>query len=347
MSNTLVNLIDTLFAETDGNKFATLKDKLIRSYAGKDRQAVIEALVRYAREGRLMHWRAFLMTDIIQLVAPAENSWRSFFEWAVTEPALAYRATDGLLKTAGREAYPALVALAANENLPTEKRAKAVKSLAMYSRQPFDRELPSDPGYWKPEQLRLDELIAWQEQGYPDGAGYAPPQVHPSLLHPGNDFEKLMAKLDKQLEKKRRKNKDHANPSDWLVMADEKDISYIRDRWALPEVYATFLQYYSPLKVTLVGPDFVEGLFLYGAHELAERQGGYAYNTVTGENLADWPSHLLVIGDDGADPYCLDLSAVKDGDAPVYTAEHGQGKWAFELYAESFTALITKLVNGK
>ncbi|NML40194.1 SMI1/KNR4 family protein [Chitinophaga sp. G-6-1-13] len=347
MSNTIVNLTDTLFAETDGNKFATLKDKLIRSYAGKDRQAVIEAFVRYAREGRLMHWRTFLMTDIVRLVAPAENTWRPFFEWAVTEPSLTYWGIDGLLKTAGREAYPTLITLAANEDLPTEQRAKAVKSLAMYSRQPFDRELPSDPGYWKPEQLRLAELVAWQEQGYPDGAGYAPPQVHPSLLHPGNDFEKLMAKLDKLLEKKRRKNKDHANPSDWLVVADEKDMTYIRGRWALPEVYATFLQYYSPLKVTLTGPDFVEGLSLYGARELAERQGGYAYNAVTEENLADWPPYLLVIGDDGADPYCLDLSAAKDGDAPVYTAAHGQGTWDFELYAENFTMLIAKLISGK
>lgn len=345
MSNTLVNLTDTLFAEKDGSKFAALKDKLIRSYAGKDRQAVIASLVRYAREGQLLHWRGYLMADIVRLVAPGETSWQSFFEWAVAQPSLAYWAVDGLLATAGRDAYPILVALALNEDRSPEQRAKAVKSLAMYSRQPFDRELPSDPGYWKPQQLRLSELLAWQERGYPDGEGYAPPQVHPSLLHPGNDFEKLMAKLDKQLEKKRRKNKDHANPSDWLTIADEKDITYIRERWTLPDVYLTFLQYYSPLKVTFTGPHFTEGLSLYGAHELASRQGGYAYNGISGEPLADWPSHLLVIGDDGADPYCLDLSAIKDGDAPVVTALHGQGDWEFEEYAESFTKLIKALVK--
>nr|WP_295863512.1 SMI1/KNR4 family protein [uncultured Chitinophaga sp.] len=347
MSNTLVNLTDTLFAEKDGNKFATLKDKLIRSYAGKDRQAVIEALMRYAREGQLLHWRGSLVAETVRLVAPGESVWRPFFEWALTQPSLAYWATDGLLTTAGRDAYPILVALALNEDRSPEQRAKAIKSLAMYSRQPFDRELPSDPGYWKPAQLRLAELQAWQEQGYPDGAGYAPPQVHPSLLHPGNDFEKLMARLDKQLEKKRRKNKDHANPSDWLTVADEKDIAYIRERWTLPEVYLNFLRYYSPLKVTFTGPDFTEGLSLYGAHELAARQGGYAYNGISGEPLTDWPSHLLVIGDDGADPYCLDLSAIKDGDAPVLMALHGQGDWDFEVYAERFTAFMEELVKGK
>ncbi|MBC9935003.1 SMI1/KNR4 family protein [Chitinophaga qingshengii] len=347
MNNQLTALSEKLFAEKDGSAFSTLKDKLIRSFAGKERQAVITILVQYSREGQLLHWRTYLLTDIIGLVVPGETEWRSFFEWTITQPALTYWGIDGLLKTAGREAYPTLIALAIDETVKTDQRAKAIKSMAMYSRQPFDRELPADPGYWKPEQLRLTELLAWQEQGYPDGAGYAPPPVHPSLQHPGNDFEKLIAKLDKQLEKKRRKNKDLANPHSWLVMADEKDIADIRHRWALPNLYETFLRYYSPLKVTFTGADFVEGLYLYGAHELVARQAGYAYNGVTGELVADWPGNMLVIGDDGADPYCLDLSAIHDGDAPVYTAEHGQGQWDFELYAESFTGFLQKMISHK
>ncbi|RBL89985.1 SMI1/KNR4 family protein [Chitinophaga flava] len=345
MSVTFDAAVAALYEEKDGSRFSTLKDKLIKTFAGKDREAVIRSLTQYAREGQLLHWRAFLMTDIIGLVAPGEMAWRPFFEWSITIPALTYWGIDGLLKTAGREAYPVLIALATHDAQPVSERAKAIKSIALYSRQPFDRELPSDPGYWKPEQLRLTELLQWQEQGYPDGEGYAPPAVHPSLLHPGTAFEKLMAKLDKQLEKRRRKHKDPSNPQDWLVIAAEKDITQISVQWTLPAVYATFLQYYSPLKVTLPGDDFIEGLHLYGAHELRERQGGYAFNAVTGETSEDWPAQLLVIGDDAADPFCLDLSDIKDGDAPVYTAQHGEGSWKFEQYADSFTGLIKKLTG--
>lgn len=342
---TITTAAQQLFAEKDGSKFSLQKDKLIKNFAGKDRHAVINILIQYSREGALLHWRNFLLTDIIRLAAPGEKAYSSFFEWTLTVPELSYWGVEGLLKTSGREAYAQLVELAANPGTAIAVRANAIKRLSQYSRQLFDRELPSDPGYWKPEQLRMNELLAWQQAGYPDGTGYPSPQVHPSLLHPGTPFEKLIAKLDKQLEKSRRKNKDQANPRNWLVMADEKDMDKISAAWQLPAIYAQFLRQYSPLKVVVAGHGFIEGLHLYGATELLQRQEGYSFNAVTQQVLEDWPKHMLVIGDDGADPYCLDLSAVKDGDAPVYTSLHGQGRWEFELYADSFTAFIQRLTT--
>ena len=91
-----------LFDETDGGKFATLKDRLIKKHGETDRLAVMEILSDYAREGQLLHWRSSLVNSIVGLMQPQEL--KDFFTWAVTQPTLAYWGIDGLLKSAGKEA---------------------------------------------------------------------------------------------------------------------------------------------------------------------------------------------------------------------------------------------------
>lgn len=331
--------------ETDGSKFSKLVQKFIKKYESTEREHVLNTLMEYARSGQLLHWRNFLLTDIIKLVEQEEVCGIDFFEWCVTQPELMYWGIDGVLKVKGKKSYPTLVDLIKNESLETSIRAKSIKSISVYSGHAFDRDLPKDPGYWKLEQLRITEIETWQKKGYQDGQGYTEPNVHISLLAPKTKLEKTVAKLNKKLEVRRNKNQDLSNPSDWLVIADETDILSIEKKWELPESYLLFLKNYSPLNVMIDNPKYFQGLHLYGAADLIKNQAGYSFNPVTKQYSKDWPTNLVVIADSGADPYCLDIAQIKDQDAPIYTSVHGTGKWEFELYAASFLDFLNEIAG--
>lgn len=333
-----------LFDETDGNKFARLKDRLLKKHAADERPAVLAILMAYARDGQLLHWRAFLMTDIVALAEPGEYG--DFFSWSLAMDGLAYWGVDGMLKSLGKTAYAPLVALATAENAKLSVRAKAVKSLAAFSRQPFDAGLPQDPGHWKAEQLRLDAVLAWQRDGYPDGAGHALPLTHASLEDPRSPLEKAAARLENKLAARRRKEQDLAQPSNWLTVASAADMAGIDAHWTLAETYRRFLAWYSPLRVHIDSKRYFQGLHLYGAAELVKAQHGYAWNPVSREAIAGWPEQYLVIADAGADPYCLDLDDIVEGDAPVYHAEHGMGAWHFERHADRFIDFLNEIATA-
>jgi hypothetical protein len=333
-----------LFDETDGVKFSKLKDQLIKKYGETDHLTVLDILMAYVREGQLLHWRSSLVNVIVDLMEPQEL--QDFFNWAVTMPDLAYWGIDGLLKSQGKNAYETVVGLAMSSTLPLEVKAKAVKSLAVLSHQPFDAGLPVSPSYWKAESLPLEAVLAWQGAGYPDGAGYAPPATHASLAEPDTALEKAAAKLAKKLAAERKKDHDPARPSNWLVIASQADLAAIDERWNLPLHYRDFLERFSPLRVYIDSKRYFQGLHLYGASELLKAQHGYSYNPVDQEAIAGWPAHYVVIADAGADPYCLDLSAIEDGDAPVYTAEHGRGAWDFERHADSFVDFLKEVARA-
>lgn len=268
--NSLVQLEQQLFDEKDGNKFSKLKDKLLKKHQEDDKNEVLRILMRYVEEGQLLHWRNFLLTDIVDIVEEHETQYTAFFEWAITHPTLAYWSVEGLLKTGGRASFPSIVSLIKNDSLPLEVRGKAIKSIAEYSRQNFDRQLPTDPGYWKENDLRIAEVVAWAADGYEEEVGYDKPIVHKSLSNPKTLLEKAASSLEKKLAKNRQSLQDLSNPSNWLVIADEEDIAAIKSKWTLPENYLLFLQNHSPLRVFITGRKFVEGLSLYGAHELSK-----------------------------------------------------------------------------
>ena len=333
-----------LFDETDGSKFATLKDRLIKKHGETDRLVVLEILSAYARDGQLLHWRSSLVNSIVGLMQPQEL--QEFFTWAVTMPELTYWGIDGLLKSQGKQAYDTVVAMAVSDHLQLEVKAKAVKSLAVVSRQPFDAGLSPDPGHWKAGSLPLEDVLAWQRAGYPDGAGFAPPATHPSLAKPASALEKAAALLEQRLAKERQQDQDLARPSNWLVVADVADLAAIDQRWTLPAIYRDFLARFSPLRVYIDSEDYFQGLNLYGAADVLKAQLGYSYNPVDQEVIAGWPAHYVVIADAGADPYCLDLSAIDNGDAPVYTAEHGAGAWEFTRHADSFVDFLEEIAKA-
>ncbi|MEO8762999.1 MAG: SMI1/KNR4 family protein [Ginsengibacter sp.] len=341
--NSIDNLRQQLFDETDGSNFSKLKNKLLKIYAVTQRETVINIFSQYVKEGKILHWRNFLLRDIIDMTLENENKYAYFFAWTITVPTLTYWGIDGLLKTQGKDCYEKLIELLQIESQQVSIRAKAIKSISEFSKQTFDKGLPGDPGYWRVEDLKITEIVAWQQNGYPDGLGYPKPQIHPSIANPKTSFEKLISNLDKKLEKLRSENQDESNPSNWLIVAGESDMIEIEKKWQLPGTYLLFLKNYSPLEVNIDGRKFVNGLSLYGAGNLIVAQSGYSYNTETQNKMNDWPINLVVIGDDGGDPFCIDIDATKDGDAPIYKSMHGQGAWKFEKFSDSFTKFLKAL----
>jgi hypothetical protein len=344
MAKTIEQLEKDLFNELDGSKFSRIKDKLIKIYSDTGREKVLNIFIQYSKDGQILHWREFLLTDILRLLHEGEAVYKDFFEWTITQPDLAYWSVDGLLKTKGKEAYPALIELAQDEKQALEIRAKAIKSMAVHSKQLFDRGLPKDPGYWKTEDLRIAELLEWQQNGYQEGTGYSEPQIHAALQNPATKLEKAVSKLDKKLTSQR-KQQDLSSPSNWLAIADSAKIDEISTKWKLPATYLTFLKNFSPINVFIDSDNFIQGLSLYGADELIENQAGYSFNALTGKNVDDWPANFIVIADDGADPFCIDIGNIKDNDAPIYTSEHGTGAWKFKKYANTFIDFLRTIAK--
>lgn len=200
-------------SETDGSKFDRLKNRLIKKYGESHRKEVLDILTSYAFHGRINHWRNFILTDIIRLQYEGETLYSSFWEKAILHPDLAYWSVDGLLKSNGKDSYSSLVLLLDNVSYPLEVKAKIIKELAQHSKQLFDRNLPSDPGYWKENDLWLDEIRIWAESSFPEGKGYQEPIRYPALDNPITKFEKLMARWDIKLSKMRRtQTVDLSNP---------------------------------------------------------------------------------------------------------------------------------------
>ncbi|MFV0330482.1 MAG: SMI1/KNR4 family protein [Dysgonomonas sp.] len=340
MAATIEQLKEKLFTELDGTKFDRLKNQLIKKFGTDNRKGVIDIFIHYVKEGQLKHWREFLLTDLIELVDEGEKEYSHFWEENFKNPKLSYWSVDGLLKTKGEEAYPLLINML-DGDYPEGIKNKIVKGLSEYSKQPFDRGLFPDPEHWKAGSRRIDEIMLWQQNGYPNGKGYTHPDRHTSLDNPQNSFEKLMARLDKKVSILRNKDyrQDPAYPRYYLTIADNKDITEITEKWDFPEIYLQFLKYYSPLHV------YIKGINIYGAESLIKNQAGYAYHGITGETIRDWPESYVVIADKGADPFCIDLSNISDGDSKVYESKHGTGKWEFEENAPSFIEFIKKLIN--
>lgn len=297
-----------LLSEPDEMKFVKFKDKLIKNYGKPHRAEVARTLMRWLQGGKHPYLRADIVLDLLDLVPENDETAAEFFAWAIADPDLAYWSIDGLLKTKGNAGYREIVAATRNTAFSVETRAKAIKSLAQAAQQPFDRGLPPDPGNWSAEDLRLDEVERWERDGYPEGRGHQAPPTHPALAAPATEFERVVAKLGRRLAQYRAANQDPAAPTNWLTIAAPKDLDEIRKRWTLPVTYLDFLRRFSPLNVLVQGKAFVNGLHLYGAHDLLQGQDGYARNPTTGRAIAEWPKDLVVVGHDGADPFCIDCS---------------------------------------
>jgi hypothetical protein len=121
----------------------------------------------------------------------------------------------------------------------------------------------------------------------------------------------------------------------------------IKEKWNLPKKYLDYLISHPKKGEYLEGDLFVDGLRIYSASQLIRNQQGYSYNPLKKQIIEVWPKDYVVIADDGADPYALDLSKSNGEDAPVMFAYHGEGSWDFSEYASSFEEFYKKVKEGK
>jgi len=123
----------------------------------------------------------------------------------------------------------------------------------------------------------------------------------------------------------------------------EDKLKEIKENWDLPSNYLNFLEKFPAKGKDVEGEQFVNWLHIYGFSELVKNQLGYSFNPETNKPIEDWPKDYVVIADDGADPYVLDLSKSDGKDSPVLFAYHGEGDWNFQLFSSSFEEFLNKI----
>lgn len=316
------------------------------------RMTVLAVLMSYARSGRIPHMQVHALSTFADLASETDREYTRRLRRFLKDDRMAYWALKGLIRVSGVEAYKTLLKYVSNGHRPLECRAHAAKLLAQHSGQRFDNGLPSDPSYWKSEQLRLQEIEEWARKGFPSGPGYASPARDPALDHPESRLERAAARLDAKLAVLRQGRQDSANPSNWLSPAPTADLQAVTDEWSLPSIYVDFLSRFSPVDTCIYDERFGTGLVLYGASDLVKAQEGYAVwgsvpGALGGGTIDKWPAGMIVVGDDGGDPYTLDLSRSNGNEAPVCTAMHGMGDWDFEDVTDSFCAFLEWLAGDE
>jgi hypothetical protein len=344
MKQTIEDLKASLFATEDGGVAcgainALSKHAKMGSAEGKN------VLAEYVNNGLIGHMREYACFQLGSSVTSADEEFAELFRRGLSGDLLRYWSILGYINVLGRGAYEALALIAVDQSIPLGERCHAVKCLAKFSKQKFDRKLPSDPGSWKETDLRLSEIDAWARMDFPEGPGYSIPNRHPALDNPTSALEKIVNRLERKLAKKRDERQDLAAPSQWLMIANPNDIQRITERWKLPSLYLDFLMRFSPIMVTIESRRFYNHFQLFGAAELIDAQDGYSFNSLEQRILDDWPAHFVVVASHGGDPFVLDLSKSDGEDAPVLTAEHGTGEWDFSEEANSFAKFLESLAK--
>ncbi|MBK8172580.1 MAG: SMI1/KNR4 family protein [Sandaracinaceae bacterium] len=333
----VAELASKLIAAKDGAAASphwTALDKLARK---GDREASA-ALASYVENGELGFIRGFLAATLFEITKPGSAEFAATFIQGLTDDETCYWSIQGLVRSLGAAAYERVcaIALSAGEALP--HRACAIKALSTSAKQTFDRGLDEDPGRWREDHLRVDEVEAWMKNGFPIGEGYSSAAQDPALLDPKTPLERVAAKLEKRLASWRRD--EAANPNSLLVVADTEDLRAITQRFALPAEYAEFLARFSPTKALIKGKRSGDDVRLFGASELLDAQKGYAIHGRSGEALAGWPKGHVVIASISADPFVIDTL----GSGAILFAEHGQGRWEFEEEFAKFGDFLKSLV---
>ena len=240
-----------------------------------------------------------------------------------------------LPKIIGKKAYDFLIAVIRSD-VKLDVRANAMKQLAIISGQPFDKDLPVDPGYWQETDLRLDEMQQWIKDGCKEGDGYLPPNRDRSLFEPTNEFEAAVSKLNRKLQKDQN-HRDYSNYNNFLIVADENKLGKVSQKYDIKGRYLEFLKRYSPCNVII--QKGIYDIFLYGVDDILKNQIGYSIDE-NGDLLKGFPENYLVIADRCADPYCIDL---EKEDSEIYFARHGEGQWKFKKAYNSFVEFLEYL----
>ncbi len=333
--------VQKLLTAMDGVDACNAINALCKNATENSREQVIQALMQYAETGRIVHMQSFALARMVSLVQEQEINYMEFFKSCIEskDKSKCYWGIGGYCKVMKKASFDYLLETLFSKQMILENKALIVKKLSELSNTPFDANKPYECIHWKEEDMEYDRIRIWAQSGYPDGNGYDKPHRHECLDNPKSVEEKLYARLDKKLLKKREKKQDLAHPSNWLIRAEQSELDDILQKWALPQGYIDFLEKASPLKVDFRIKGF-GNVCVYGAHELIQGQAGYSYNSTTNTNIATWNSNYVVIAQRFGDPFCIDIS---QANSPVYFAEHGMGKWEFTKEFDSFIEFLKNL----
>lgn len=115
------------------------------------------------------------------------------------------------------------------------------------------------------------------------------------------------------------------------ALAPQPAAAHWRGDIPLPPAIATFYEQVGPLgewvndrvgHAGLTVPNVGNPFSIPPLSRLWQLQAGYRWHGITGERLADWPDHWLVVADQGADPFIFDLRT-----GAIQFARHGTGAW--------------------
>ena len=188
MTKKINDLRTSLFAAKHGGVACDAINSLTKLAKQGDKEAK-DVLAAYICDGPINHMRTHACWCLANTVAETDATFAALFRRGLSDEHLQYWSVLGYIRSEGKGAYSELTRIARDETIPLSVRCHAVKCLANSSKQPFDRHLPSDPGFWKEADLRLREIALWEDRGYPDGQGYAEPRRHPALDKPRTAFE--------------------------------------------------------------------------------------------------------------------------------------------------------------
>ena len=336
-------LLGQLFEAKDGVAAFEVIDKLKRAAkkSTSKRTAIIEGMMKYSEETPFSHLKSLVIPSINDIVNENENQYADYYKAKIKngDDAEAYYAIEGYAKIMQKEAYDFLVEMLLSRKLNMECEALIVCELSHLSNQPFDNGNPYEKRAWTDNDLKLEEIEKWKNDGYPDGNGYKGPVVHNCLQEPDTPEEKIYAALNNRLKKRREQRNDNAHPAFWLIRADEADIEAIKKQINPPANYLDFLMKASPLNVEMKIKDYGP-VFLYGAHNLIDGQNGYSVVPEINSETNDWPENYIVIATCEGDPFCIDISQTN---SPVYYAAHGMDEWDFDVAFDSLGDFLKAL----
>ena len=236
-----------------------------------------------------------------------------------------------------KDAYEKLLSIIFNEEESFVLRALSIKLISNISKQTFDLNLPKDVGYWKEEDLRLEEIKIWQENGMKDGEGYKPPVQDDALTSPVTKLEKVASRFQKKIAKYL--SDEPSIQDEYLVVADSDKLNSVLEKYKISGDYKEFLTRFSPQDVCYykAGGQYT----VYGVSDILDFQKGYGIDE-NGKKLDGWPENYLVIADKDSDPYCINLS---ETNGAVYFACHGEGDWNFEKAYENIIEFLSYLAK--
>lgn len=333
--------IQKLQEAADGKAVCNAINTLGKKITENNRSQVIEALIHYAQAGAVQHMQSHATATVVNLVQEKETEYAEFFQNCMEsgDKSKCYWGILGYCKVKQKEAYEYLLKYIFSKQMALEHKALIIKQISKLSQNTFDQNKPYECEQWKEEDIEYEAIRSWVENGYPDGSGYEEPIRHVCLEQPESPAEKLYARLDKKLLKKREKKQDLAHPSNWLIKAEQTELEKISKKWSLPKGYVDFLEKASPCNADfkMKGYGTVQ---VYGAYNLIKGQAGYSYNPVTNQEIQDWNSNYVVIANQFGNPFCIDIT---QKDSPVYFAYHGMGVWEFSEEFKTFHDFLKSL----